>query len=109
MGLERHDAQVNVAKKKALNNIRSANKEIATGLNEPKVNRQPPNRHLLGPCDCAGFASLHNRALCELLTSSVPDQIMLLDDALEYIVNDELVEVTPVNVRIRKQPQRQSR
>lgn len=60
------DLKVNVAKKKAVNNIRSATKENTSGLNEPKV--------------------------------------MLLDDALEYIINDELVEITPVSCRIRKLP-----
>lgn len=29
---------------------------------------------------------------------------MSLDDALEYIVDDEAVEVTPLSVRIRKLP-----
>lgn len=29
---------------------------------------------------------------------------MSLDDCLEYIADDELVEVTPLNVRIRKDP-----
>lgn len=29
---------------------------------------------------------------------------MSLDDCLEYVVDDELVEVTPVSVRIRKNP-----
>ena len=31
-------------------------------------------------------------------------RIMSLDDALEYINDDEQVEVTPKNVRIRKDP-----
>eukprot|EP00192_Tetraselmis_astigmatica_P009211 CAMPEP_0117661198 /NCGR_PEP_ID=MMETSP0804-20121206/7412_1 /TAXON_ID=1074897 /ORGANISM="Tetraselmis astigmatica, Strain CCMP880" /LENGTH=687 /DNA_ID=CAMNT_0005468055 /DNA_START=254 /DNA_END=2317 /DNA_ORIENTATION=+ len=60
------DLKVNVAKKKAVNNIRSATKENTTGLNEPKI--------------------------------------MTLDDALEYVVDDELVEVTPISCRIRKLP-----
>eukprot|EP00192_Tetraselmis_astigmatica_P024910 CAMPEP_0117690036 /NCGR_PEP_ID=MMETSP0804-20121206/24887_1 /TAXON_ID=1074897 /ORGANISM="Tetraselmis astigmatica, Strain CCMP880" /LENGTH=36 /DNA_ID= /DNA_START= /DNA_END= /DNA_ORIENTATION= len=29
---------------------------------------------------------------------------MTLDDALEYVVDDELVEVTPISCRIRKLP-----
>lgn len=60
------DLKVNVCKKKQMTNIRSATKEIATGLNEP-----------MRPT---------------------------LDEALEYVVEDELVEVTPLNVRIRKAP-----
>eukprot|EP00873_Tetraselmis_striata_P021349 jgi/Tetstr1/441613/TSEL_029840.t1 len=60
------DLKVNVAKKKAVNNIRSATKENTAGLAEAKV--------------------------------------MLLDDALEYIIGDEIVEVTPVSVRIAKVP-----
>eukprot|EP00193_Tetraselmis_chui_P010312 CAMPEP_0177789706 /NCGR_PEP_ID=MMETSP0491_2-20121128/22919_1 /TAXON_ID=63592 /ORGANISM="Tetraselmis chuii, Strain PLY429" /LENGTH=685 /DNA_ID=CAMNT_0019311641 /DNA_START=71 /DNA_END=2128 /DNA_ORIENTATION=- len=60
------DLKVNVAKKKAVNNIRSATKENTTGLSEAKV--------------------------------------MLLDDALEYVVGDEIVEITPLSVRIAKVP-----
>uniref|UniRef100_A0A061SJF6 GTP-binding protein n=2 Tax=Tetraselmis sp. GSL018 TaxID=582737 RepID=A0A061SJF6_9CHLO len=60
------DLKVNVAKKKAVNNIRSATKENTSTLNEAKI--------------------------------------MLLDDALEYIVGDELVEITPLSCRIRKTP-----
>ena len=44
----------------------SANKEIKTGLDEPRI--------------------------------------MSLDDALEYINDDEQVEVTPKSVRVRKDP-----
>lgn len=29
---------------------------------------------------------------------------MSLDDCLEYVIDDELVEVTPTSVRIRKNP-----
>jgi GTP-binding protein len=29
---------------------------------------------------------------------------MSLDDCLEYVIDDELVEVTPLSVRIRKNP-----
>jgi GTP-binding protein len=60
------DLKVNVAKKKAVNNIRSATKENTTGLSEAKV--------------------------------------MLLDDALEYVVGDEIIEITPLSVRIAKVP-----
>lgn len=34
---------------------------------------------------------------------------MSLDDALEYINDDELVEVTPKSVRIRKDPSKASK
>lgn len=37
-------------------------------------------------------------------TPLVEPIIMGLDEALEYIVDDEMVEVTPVSVRIRKRP-----
>lgn len=30
---------------------------------------------------------------------------MSLDDCLEYVIDDELVEVTPLNVRMRKNPE----
>ncbi|GFH23063.1 Tr-type G domain-containing protein, partial [Haematococcus lacustris] len=36
-------------------------------------------------------------------------RIMSLDDALEYINDDELVEVTPKSVRIRKDPSKAGR
>ena len=32
-----------------------------------------------------------------------PAQKMSLEEALEYIANDEYVEVTPLNIRLRKQ------
>ena len=60
------DLRVNVCKTKQLTNMRAANKEIKTGLDEPRI--------------------------------------MSLDDALEYINDDEQVEVTPKSVRIRKDP-----
>lgn len=60
------DLKVNVCKMKALTNMRAANKEVKTGLDEART--------------------------------------MSLDDSLEYINDDEQVEVTPVNVRIRKNP-----
>ena len=58
--------QVNVCKRKAATNIRSAGADKTVPLSEP----------------------IH----------------MGLDDALEYIEEDELVEVTPAAVRIRKAP-----
>ncbi len=60
------DLKINVAKQKALTNMRAANKEVKTGLDEPRI--------------------------------------MSLDDALEYITDDEQVEVTPLSIRIRKDP-----
>lgn len=60
------DLKINVCKVKALTNMRSANKEVRTALDEARI--------------------------------------MGLDDALEYISDDELVEVTPVSIRIRKDP-----
>ena len=59
-------AQVNVCKRKAATNIRSAGADKTVPLSEPIR--------------------------------------MGLDDALEYIEEDELVEVTPAAVRIRKAP-----
>ena len=58
--------QVNVCKRKAATNIRSAGADKTVPLSEPIR--------------------------------------MGLDDALEYIEEDELVEVTPAAVRIRKAP-----
>jgi len=59
------DLKVNVAKKKAMTNVRS-NKDATMVLNEPKT--------------------------------------MSLDDAVEYLNGDELVEVTPLSIRILKNP-----
>lgn len=60
------DLKVNVCKQKALTNMRAANKEVKTALDEART--------------------------------------MGLDEALEYIIDDELVEVTPLSIRIRKDP-----
>lgn len=66
MNTRKEDLPVNVCKKKALTNVRSANKEQTTALN---VARE-----------------------------------MTIDEALEYIGQDELVEITPKSVRMRKSP-----
>ncbi|GMH38721.1 hypothetical protein BSKO_06605 [Bryopsis sp. KO-2023] len=66
MNARSEDLKVNVCKKKALTNVRSANKDQTTVLN---VSRD------------------HS-----------------LDEALEYVGQDELVEITPESVRIRKSP-----
>jgi GTP-binding protein len=55
------DLKLNVCKQKALTNMRAANKEVRTALDEAKI--------------------------------------MGLDEALEYVTDDELVEVTPINIR----------
>lgn len=60
------DLKINVCKQKALTNMRAANKEVRTALDEARV--------------------------------------MGLDEALEYVTDDELVEVTPINIRMRKDP-----
>jgi GTP-binding protein len=65
------DLKVNVCKQKALTNMRAANKEVKTALDEARV--------------------------------------MGLDEALEYVTDDELVEVTPVSIRMRKDPSMQGR
>lgn len=41
-------------------------------------------------------------ATADVMVTLQSPRIMSLEDSLEYIQNDELVEVTPVNVRIRK-------
>lgn len=66
MNNRKEDMSVNVCKKKALTNVRSANKDQTSVLN---VSRD-----------------------------------MSIDEALEYIGQDELVEITPKSVRIRKSP-----
>ena len=44
------------------------------------------------------------RANKEIKTGLDEPRIMSLDDALEYINDDEQVEVTPKSVRVRKDP-----
>jgi len=65
------DLKINVAKAKALTNMRASQSEKKVALDEAKI--------------------------------------MGLDDALEYIVDDELVEVTPLSIRIRKDPSMQKK
>ncbi len=38
----------------------------------------------------------------EITIQLTPPRIMSLDDAIEFIAEDELVEVTPKNIRLRK-------
>ncbi|MGE5141336.1 MAG: translational GTPase TypA, partial [Rudaea sp.] len=38
----------------------------------------------------------------EITVQLTPPRVMSLDDAIEFIADDELVEVTPRNIRIRK-------
>lgn len=71
MNTRKEDLPVNVCKKKALTNVRSANKDQTTVLN---VSRE-----------------------------------MTIDEALEYISQDELVEITPKSVRMRKSPKAKKR
>jgi GTP-binding protein len=58
------DLEVNVCKRKQLNNMRSSTREIDVDL--------------------------------------TPPWLMSLDEAIEYLADDELLEVTPQNLRIRK-------
>ena len=45
----------------------------------------------------------------EVRTALDEPRIMGLDDALEYIIDDEQVEVTPASIRIRKDPTKRSK
>ena len=44
----------------------------------------------------------HRAASAEVLERLIPHQEMSLEQALEFIAEDECVEVTPLNVRLRK-------
>jgi GTP-binding protein len=44
----------------------------------------------------------HRAAPKAILDSLSPPRILTLDDAIEYLGNDELLEVTPDSLRIRK-------
>lgn len=59
-----HDLEINVCKKKHLNNLRSSTAEAALRLDEPRK--------------------------------------LSLEDALEYLGDDELLEITPTSLRLRK-------
>ena len=39
-----------------------------------------------------------------LIPCNLPHRLLAAPQALEYITDDELVEVTPVSIRIRKDP-----
>jgi GTP-binding protein len=44
----------------------------------------------------------HRRSFAEEGIILTPPEVMSLDDAIEYIADDELVEVTPQAIRLRK-------
>lgn len=56
----------------------------------------------LGAGECVCLPDRGNVLLLSLQVALDEAKIMGLDDALEYITDDELVEVTPQSIRIRK-------
>ncbi|KAK9810279.1 hypothetical protein WJX72_007818 [[Myrmecia] bisecta] len=59
---------------------------------------------------CKKKAATNIRSATKEQTTGLSEPIQMgLDDALEYIIDDELVEVTPVSIRIRKSPQAKRR
>lgn len=105
------DLKINVAKKKALTNMRASGKDNSVALDGSR------ELSLDDWCAAALAASwchslqpqstfscvVHFQAVCVVLGLA---GALTCGGArsLEYIVDDELVEVTPVNVRIRKNP-----
>jgi GTP-binding protein len=44
----------------------------------------------------------HRKAFADITTGLTPPHILSLDEAIEYLSDDELLEVTPAALRIRK-------
>jgi GTP-binding protein len=44
----------------------------------------------------------HRKAFADISVGLAPPHILSLDDAIEYLGRDELLEVTPASLRIRK-------
>jgi GTP-binding protein len=74
---------------------------------------------IIGECPKGGDMAINvckMKALTNMRAAGKDDKAILdgprllgLDDALEYINDDELVEVTPLNCRIRKDPSKAKR
>jgi hypothetical protein len=120
------DLKINVCKQKALTNMRAANKEVRNSCcgGQPAVLscqlERCPGRCTAGPALARGARAAPPAARrrgrltrsprlprLHLQVKTVLDEprIMGMDDALEYINDDELVEVTPKSIRVRKDPQ----
>jgi len=55
----------------------------------------------LNPCKGKKLTNVRSKASDEGIVLTTP-KILTLEEAIEYIGNDELVEITPLNIRIRK-------
>ncbi|MDD3150284.1 MAG: translational GTPase TypA [Candidatus Gastranaerophilales bacterium] len=63
--------------------------------------RNRPNDLLINVCKTKKLTNMRSATADVMVTLSSPRQ-MSLEDCLEYIAEDELVEITPENVRMRK-------
>lgn len=52
-------------------------------------------------CICQKMNGIKNR-IHQPIRKLIPHKVLSLEQALDFIENDELVEVTPKNIRIRK-------
>ena len=63
--------------------------------------QQRPNDLAVNVCKTRHLTSIHTESK-EIVMRLNPPRQMSLDDAIEYLADDELLEVTPLNYRIRK-------
>jgi GTP-binding protein len=63
--------------------------------------RNRPDDLLINVCKTKKLTNMRSATADVMVTLSTPRQ-MSLEDCLEYIAEDELLEITPINVRMRK-------
>lgn len=102
------DLSVNVCKTKQLTNMRSAGARAppTSHCAEPSRVRWPTGASLTAPAR----APCPRAAACRAAGKDKDDGVVpkvefSLDSCLEYIANDELVEVTPESIRMLKNPE----
>ena len=86
------DLKLNVSKKKALTNMRAAGKDNTTVLTEPV------------PVTLVRIWTRSRPLMCSEALTRAPRPLVCQDYALEYVADDELVEITPESIRLRKNP-----
>ena len=60
-----------------------------------------PNDLVVNPCKQKQMTNMRSKASDEAIILT-PPRIMTLEQSIEYIAEDELVEVTPKSIRLRK-------
>jgi len=74
--------------------------EVYVGQIIGESNRQGDEMEV-NPCKEKQQSNVRSKSSDEAITL-IPPRLMTLEGAIEYIDDDELLEVTPVNLRIRK-------